>query len=527
MALILDRACFAPNESVTGTTPGRGWIVASRLGKNVIEVACDEHFDLGPMPEGGYSIFWRNAEGHSQSSAFEVLADPWGRLRYGFVSDFSDAIDVSAHAEWVKRLHLTAVQFYDWAWSHEFLVGPDETYGDPLGAQVSIEVVRELIRSYTDSGAVSCGYAAVYAVNKDGWSRWSDIGLRRTDGTPHQLGEDFLWIVDPADPRWLDHFITELRKANELGFPAFHLDQYGWPKLASRLDGKAVNLAEAFPIMLNKIIAEIPECRFIFNNVNDFPTWSTSQALQHATYIEVWEPHETYGDLANLVRQARAANPDRPIVLSAYLNQFAQIQDIDQEIAANAALSLAIASIASGGAAHLITGGEGRVLHHPYYVTNHLAVPSTREALIAAFDFIVAAGDLLYDTTRSEVTKISAFGINEEIRFAGPFEFSPDARPGTVWARVFQTATGLTIHFINLVDQTDDIWDAPKSPIVANGDVQVSIEAAGLAPGAVIGAAQTGSVIQEIGTPLVGTRFEFSVKLTGAWTIAHVSFRGR
>ena len=42
-------------------------------------------------------------------------------------------------------------------------------------------------------------------------------------------------LVDPAAPDWLAHFAADLAAATEqLGFDGFHLDQYGYPKWATR-----------------------------------------------------------------------------------------------------------------------------------------------------------------------------------------------------------------------------------------------------------------------------------------------------
>ncbi len=131
--------------------------------------------------------------------------------------------------------------------------------------------------------------------------------------------------------------------------------------------------------------------------MNDYPTWSTTQTGQHATYIEVWDPHSTYRHLADLVSKARGLNPSRPVILSAYLHPFGNIGEGVDEAKAVASFELAFASITSGGASHLITGGDGRVLHHAYYVNNYSAPESTLKTIQSYYNLVVASGDLLYD----------------------------------------------------------------------------------------------------------------------------------
>jgi dextranase len=107
--------------------------------------------------------------------------------------------------------------------------------------------VRALVSAVADAGAAPMAYAAVYAVGSDEWPDWEDAGLFRGDGTPWTLGEDFLWNVDPTNERWISHFVDDLRAAlDAVDFAGFHLDQYGAPKRAVRLDGRTVDLAESF-----------------------------------------------------------------------------------------------------------------------------------------------------------------------------------------------------------------------------------------------------------------------------------------
>lgn len=522
--LIFEKTSYRPTETITGFAPSSGSIRVFHLGTPIKEVACTDEFDLGIFPEGSYSITWSGNGGEKQNSAFEVLQDPWSRLRYGFISEFSDSVEVDNYVDWAKKLHITAVQFYDWAWKHEFLTSETTHYPDPLGQLISTEKIKELIRRYQDIGVTASGYAAIYAVDGDGWERWKSSGLFDTKGNPYTLGEDFLWIVDPADPKWLKHMTSELQKAHEFGFNAFHLDQYGWPKNALRTDGVAVDLSTRFPEMLNHFVSALPECKLIFNNVNDYPTWSTSQTGQHATYIEVWDPHSTYRHLAELVSKARGLNPVDPVILSAYLHPFGSIGKGVEEAEAVAAFELTFASITSGGASHLITGGDGRVLHHAYYVNNYIAPEATLRTIQKYFDLVVASGDLLYDTSREDVTLIEAFGVNNEIKFDSLVPFSYEPLPRNMWIRVFKGKTGLTIHIINLLDQDNCIWDTPKNQITSSAELGISIEAAAFSSQISVARGISGSEFQLKKMSIEGSRLQVKVDIQSAWTIVNIPF---
>src|SRR4051794_31738742 len=66
-----------------------------------------------PQPEGGYGV-----EAEGARTALDVLADPFARARYGFVSNYGAGRDVDRVADNARRLHLNCVQFYDWMFRH-------------------------------------------------------------------------------------------------------------------------------------------------------------------------------------------------------------------------------------------------------------------------------------------------------------------------------------------------------------------------------------------------------------------------
>jgi dextranase len=519
--LIFSKGSFHPFDEVTGHISISGDLAIYSLSSLVKVQQVSSDFNLGKLAEGSYGVKFTSMEGEISFSAIEVISNPIKRIRYGFVSEFSDSVKVEDYVEWSRRLHLTGILFYDWAYKHELLTTPEEHYGDPLGAMISAKKIKELIKGYASAGAQSFGYAAVYAVDRAGWARWSAEGVYNSIGTPYQLGENFLWLVDPADSKWLSHFIDQLKLANNFGFHAFHLDQYGWPKIAYKKDGSIIDLAVQFPTMLNQITHQLPESTFIFNNVNDFPTWSTSQTDQDAIYIEVWDPHSEYQHLADLVSKARSYSPEKPIILSAYLKPFSHGESEVEIELANNSFKLCFASIVSGGASHLITGGDGRVLHDPYYVRNHKASEATRKVIEEAFNFSVAVGDLLFDPSRVDVTLTSAFGINEEVKVESNAILSSAAKAGTVWVRIFQGKSGLTIHFINFMDQIDSIWDSPKKDINSSPRVQISINAAGFSTSVSVGSMGESSIFENVEVCEVSGRFETSVVLTNPWTIVN------
>jgi dextranase len=464
MELLPAKATFAPGEPIV--VEARGSAGSARLvhlDRVVAEApVTDGCVSFPPQPEGGYGV---DADG--ASTALDVLADPLRRPRYGFVSHYESDRTADGVVENIRRFHLNAVQFYDWMYRHAKLMPPSDEFEDALGQRVSLGTVRRLVAAVRDAGSLPMAYAAVYAVGEEAWPEWEVDGLFRRDGSPWMLG-DFLWNVDPTSERWLAHFTADLRSTLEVGFAGFHLDQYGSPKWALRQDGTRVDLVEAFPALIDRVAADVPESRNIFNNVNDFPTFATVRADQALTYIEVWAPHTTLGHLAELVTKARLLAPDRPVILAAYLLAYQ-----GDEAAALQAEKLQLATVFSHGGTVLLHGEESAVLTEAYYVTHKDIAPATQDAARRYFDLAVRYGDLLF--AADDVTRTHLGGENEEVRIEAPAPVATHAEAGTLWGRVLRVPDGLLVSLIDLSAQADDTWDAPKRLSAPLDGVRVSI----------------------------------------------------
>jgi dextranase len=472
MELLPTKASFSPGDPVTVEVRDaeRPLTVSLwHLDRKVDEVEVRDGVASFPaQAEGGYGVETRGA-----ATALDVLADPLSRPRYGFVSHYETGRDTDGVSDNVRRLHLNAIQFYDWMYRHARLLPPADEFEDALGRPISLDTVRRLAAAVTAAGSLPLAYAAVYAAGRDEWPEWEADGLYRGDGTPWTLGEDFLWNVDPTSERWLAHFAGELRATLELGFAGFHLDQYGAPKRALRRDGTEVDLAQAFPALIGRLATELPGARLIFNNVNDFPVWTTARAPQDAVYVEVWPPHERLGHLAGLVEQARALAPGKGVILAAYLSAYN-----GDEAAAGAAERLQLATVYSHGGTVLLHGEEDAALTEAYYVRHKRLGADSLEATRRTYDFVVRYGDLLFDSEAVDVTRTEIGGVNEEVRVEASVPVSTDSEPGALWVRAIRGPRGLVVSLIDLSPQEDDRWDAGKQVGRPLAGVRVAVERA-------------------------------------------------
>lgn len=475
--LLPERAVDLPHTPVRIEVRGdrtRGHVHVLHFGDVVAESAYDggEWIDLAPLPEGGYGVELRRDGAVAARTAFEVASDARHRLRYGFVAAYPPDADAAPIADTVRRLHLTGVQFYDWAYRHAALLGGGQDYLDALGQPVSLDTVRHYVQAVHDVGADALGYAAVYAVGPEEWHAWEHDALLDASGAPYALG-DFLFIVDPAAPDWLAHLRTELAaSASQLGFAGFHLDQYGYPKRAERADGVVVDVAESFATLIAGVREELPNSRLVFNQVNDFPTWRTAMSPQDAVYIEPWEPQSTLGALGATATRARAVGEGRPVVFAAYQH----VYDSAPVDAADRATRLTMATLFSHGATQLLAGERDRILVDPYYVRNHVAAPSTASMLRRWYDFLVEHDELLLDPALPEVTAAYAGDYNGDcdVRYAAA-TVSEEAVAGKVWRRITAAGDRLVVHLVNLVGQPDTLWDAARAPFGDPGSGELRV----------------------------------------------------
>lgn len=479
--LIPARGAFDHGDDVLvdvrgpGSSDPESRLLLVRLGEPVAEFESIEPgaFRLRGqgLPPGGYGLEWRSG-GTLAHGACEISDPSRPRVRYGFVSDYAPGRPVAGLGDAIRDLHLTDVQFYDWAYRHADLLGGGELYDDALGQPISLETVRGLAEAARLAGARALGYAAVYAVGDQEWSRWSDLALVRGTGEPYGLA-DFLSLVDPAAPRWLAHFVADLvAAARTVGLDGFHLDQYGYPKIARRRDGEIVDVGASFAALIARVREALPSATLIFNNVNDFPTWTTGASPQDVVYIEAWEPQSTLTELAKTVARARVAGAGKPVVIAAYQS----VYESANAAAADRAARLTMATLFSSGATHLFAGDSGRVLVDPYYVRNHIAEPSTWAMLRRWYDFLVEHGDVLVDPGIVDVTTAFAGAYNDDIEIAyARAEVASSPVPGTLWRRITATSHGYAMHVINLAGQADEAWDTPKAPFSDVGEGRIRI----------------------------------------------------
>lgn len=426
------------------------------------------------------------------STAFDV-ADSLGQApRYGFLADFGpDSLSDEEDVTWLCRLHLNVAQFYDWMYRHDTLIPPGDEFCDPMGKPKSLRAVTGKLSRCHERGIRGIAYGAVYAAttgfanDHPGWT------LRDGGGTPITFADRFAIMSIAPDSPWHEHIIGQFGRAiSEIGFDGIHLDTYGFPKTAVSVVAGAPRverLDEQFPVLIRGVRERLRELRpdvcLIFNNVTNWPVATTAPSDLDAVYVEVWPPYERYGQIAEIVRQARLSGSGKPVILAAYLSPFATAEggtekDPSAEASATSAASafkLAWGVIAAHGAFSMLLGGRHGVLTRGYY-PDYARIPERDVRTVRNYaDFVVRYSALLFDPELHDVSMTHAGGDSREYRFTG-CAVSPYCQPGKVWCVIRESRTWKTVSFINLDGVSDDLWNSPKETPRVVKNLEVSIE---------------------------------------------------
>lgn len=475
--LKFNKAQYLRGEDVVIECPGNCEKLSVKLFILSEEIAADTKKEgciitISGLKEGNYGISV-SGDGFFWEGAFDVVSEERTIVRYGFLSDFSAKDGGEDDVEWMKDMHINAVQYYDWMYRHDDLISAETEYKDPLGREMSLNVLSEKIEACKKYGMRPFAYGAVYAATKDTFSKHPEWGMYTLDKEP-MIFANWLYFMNISEKcGWTRHILDEYRKAIRFGFEGIHMDTYGFPKQVWDFAGNRIELEEDFPKLIDAaaeaVKKENPKAGVIFNAVNNWPVESVAGSNQDSVYIEVWPPNETYHDLYLLIREAGLLS-GKHVILAAYLKPFLE-EDVK---GAMSAWRLCFAAISASGGTQLILGENRGILRDSYYV-NYATVDAANEDTIRKYcDFQVRYADLLYNDRGTDITRTASCGINEDVCFnAGRFSVSDDAKPGTVWTVIRSTGKRITVNLVNLTGN-DSNWNEAKNEPDLPENIEIS-----------------------------------------------------
>lgn len=411
-------------------------------------------------------------------SAFDCV-DSWNCVpRYGFLADFTQGdCGTTEDMEFIRRMHLNVIQFYDWMYRHDDYFPEEENFVDIMGKPGSMRAVKEKIDQMHAIGSKAIAYGAVYGA-ENFQNEHPECQYLHADGTPMMFIDRIALMDINQESAWHEHILQEYQRAVDFGFDGIHMDQYGEPKVVMvqrNGESKLRYLRDDFVKLIDDARSKLPDAGLIFNAVNNWPTGSVAYSGQDCIYIEVWSPNDTYRDLYRLVKTSKAYEPQKQVILAAYLEPFFTNPE-KAEIGCTA--QLAMATICSCGGFHLLMGEAGGLLTKAYYVDYHrIETKAFYEVIKSYYDFITAYGELLFSSRWWDETGTCNGGINTEICLKGAV-CTVEPEKNSIWVQVKQSISGYLLQMVNYSGLENDRWNDlhEQMPEVAeNLEVQMKI----------------------------------------------------
>ena len=504
--------------------------------QTIFECCADMQISLGKYDAtfAGYGVSATVCTGESSvflETAFDVVDHPKRSLRYGFVSDFTQEDADNGAVEWLNKCHINMVQYYDWSYRHDQLATDQPFYTDMMGKPICRKTVKDKIEKCADRGMHSIAYGAIYAASKPFFEQHANWAFYNSCGKPFVFIDVFYIMNIAKDSPWRDHLIGEYRKAiTEMGFAGIHMDTYGFPKTAYSHLGEVperIWLDREIPSLITQTRAQLkganPDPYLIFNNVGNWPVYSTAATEQDAVYIEVWNPYERYSHIAQLIYEARnVANSSKPIILAAYLEPF---RKDSAERAMNAARILT-AAIVSNGAYHLLQGENKAVLTQGYY-SDYTRLSDAHAAILRRYnDFMIRYLDLFYDEDLRNVSMTHMGWDNYEYQCPG-CPISTYGEAGKLWLTIREKESRKCLYFVNLCGCENDYWNKGKEKPVPQENVRIVIQVDGPVKG-VYAASPDGESMQAESVPYncfendKGAFIEFTLHRIDNWSVVWI-----
>jgi dextranase len=418
------------------------------------------------LPPGTYALEVVGPDGDLAAEELTTVGAHAGeRPVHGFATSF-EVENVPAVLAWLRALRCTVVQIYDWMASYTAPLGPPGGWRDPSNRPVSFEALRSLSAGIRGQGAVAHAYAPVYAVDLPFAAAHPELLMYRNDGAPQSFF-DFIQLADPSNREWQRHFVEAYGgAADAIGFNGFHIDTYGYPRVATDREGHSIDMRAAYESFLTFFRSQRPGDLVSFNQVNGVPS-----ALQLAPgpgfrYCEVWPPNDGWRHLEGLMdrsagRAGRVRLSAEGDMMRGTIACYPPVWGGDARQAALRSVVLTEAVATCLGASALVYGDRTAALCDPYYPKHERLSDDEAATVLAWHRFALRCRDLFIegeDTSWYEVDDENGAVAFDWAHPEGPGQVRPEPIGGTVFARVVHTEDRVAISLVDLSGSTNGRW---------------------------------------------------------------------
>ncbi len=432
-------------------------LVRTAHGAAIHATLNDDSAMFDHLPEGTHAL-------EARSTSDEILAEEFFTVRrhqgedpiMGFATSFGSTQQESV-LSWLRRLRCTVVQVYDWMESYSKPLATTNLYRDPLGRPIERDQLEQLITGIRGSGAVAQAYAPVIAADDKFAADHPEWRLFRSDGAPQSLG-DLLQIMNPGNSGWQQHWIESYGDAvDELGFNGFHLDTYGYPRVALNSVGETVSVADGYADFVGAVREARPNDVISFNQVNGVPRAFAPPTSPSFRYVEVWPPNDKWRHIEGLLQRGAGNRPVHGDTLALY----PPVWGDDRNSALRTGI-LSEAIITVLGANTLIWGDDNGVLCHPYYV-NHEQLRGQEIATVLEWHrFGLRCRDLFKGRTDTSWYELD--DENASVIVLSSTKASPEPVGDALFVRVIRSDEEVVVSVLDLSGSVDGSWSSGTGP---------------------------------------------------------------
>ncbi len=531
-------------EVVLNSLPsGTASVVAEMASGRSVHARLDQGARFDGLVAGTYSIQAMDAKGNWLAEEFTTVGAHQGeRPVHGFATSFLEE-DVEEVLTWNRALRSTVVQVYDWMDTYTEPLGPSSSWEDPSHRPVSLSALRSLASGLALEGAVAHAYAPIYAVGNEFASAHPEMLLYEDDGSPIRFLDQIV-LANPANPQWQQHFVNAYgAAADAIGFTGFHVDTYGYPRIAFDSSGACVDMRAAYAEFLIALRNGRQRELVSFNQVDGVPSAAQLASAPVFRYCEVWAPNDQWRHFEGLLdrsngfsgRLGAGARPED--IVRGSIACYPPVWGIDSAAGPIAVTSrpdalhtavLTEAIVTQLGACALIFGDRHAALSDAYYPKHARLDPKEAAIVLEWRRFGLRCRDLFLEGEDTSWYEIGDENGSVTVEADAPVR--PEPVGGALFARVVHTESSVTIGVVDLTGSENGSWKKRTSPgYLRSATVHVLLDHPDVwvADAAVLG--HGGSRFQEIAMTFVahrqGRALQVELPLVDGWSVLRVTRR--
>lgn len=435
-----NKAHYFPSEKVifhATSVSGHGHLVVKYYNLNNLIATKDIYYGTSELSWSwflpstdnvGYSVVINNYVGKNSETyifAINVSSDPYNYPIMGFLSryDNDSPVERRQNLDYLKRLHINLVQFYDWFDLHSLplpvssngdSVQVSDTWTDIGNRLTKKRVIEDYCNLAKEYGMKTLAYMAMNGSDTNQLVHGLTADMFLYDDNSKNLdhvyktldnskgwGKYSIYNTNWMNENWQNYIVHQMEIVrNNMPFDGWHIDMFGNP--GDKYDSNGNLLSSSFlesgiHYFLNaagKLGWDTGVNSVAEYGINDMKPVTVLKYL----YTEVWDNRKTYDDMFKLVRGLTASTDSnkkkKGVIIPAYLNYDYAKNNSGKDFNIDGVILADLVIMASGGT-HLEMGEH--MLCNEYFPNSNLNLTTQLKSdyLPKIYDFFVAFKEII------------------------------------------------------------------------------------------------------------------------------------